>query len=71
MAIRGTLISPTNILLEHPLFQCVDGPKFVILAKKEYERDRKNLFKNALYLGLAAGAVLLFSVVAVILAVWK
>jgi hypothetical protein len=65
MAIRGTLISPTNILLEHPIFQCPDGPEYVIVSKKEYDRTREKLIWDVFYLGMAAGACILVLVVAV------
>ena len=41
--IRAKLISPTNLLLEHPLiFSHRDEAEFIVLGRKEYERHRRD-----------------------------
>jgi hypothetical protein len=55
--IRGTLISPTNILLEHPLLSPLDCAEFVVISKKEYETRRAAHIGNSLMLGILVGIV--------------
>jgi hypothetical protein len=61
---RCTLISPTNLMLEHPIVSPVDDPEFLLFGKKEFERITRGIRAEYWSLGVAAGfgfaAVLVF-----------
>ena len=52
---RCTLISPTNLLLEHPILSPVDDPEFLLFGKKEFERFLRRLRIEALGVGVLLG----------------
>lgn len=58
MPIRCKLISPTNLLLEHPLRSPVDDAEFIVLGSKEFLRIGRQLKRESFYMGLLAGCAL-------------
>jgi hypothetical protein len=54
--IRAKLISPTNLLLEHPLFfSHKDEAEFIVLGRKEYERTRREWRIRWIQFGVLVG----------------
>lgn len=68
--IRGKLIAPTNILLEHPVLSPVDDPEFVLLTKKEYGENRRDWVRYGVLIGLVA-AVLATAVLSYAVSVFR
>ena len=57
--IRCKLISPTNLMLEHPLhFAAHDESEFYVLGRKEYLRHRMRWIQLGVLVGIAAAAAL-------------
>jgi hypothetical protein len=52
---RCTLISPTNLLLEHPLVSPVDESEFLLFGKKEFDRITRGIRSEWWSLGVMAG----------------
>lgn len=68
--IRCKLISPTNLMLEHPLLLAPhDESEFFVIGRKEHERVRRRLVFGGALLGFAAAVFLtgVFSAVAAVL----
>lgn len=68
--IRAKLISPTNLLLEHPLFfSHREETEFVVLGRKEYERHRRDWLRFGFLLGAVVTTVFaaLFSIAIAVL----
>lgn len=55
MPIRARLISPTNLLLEHPLFQPIADCEFIVCGKAEYEAQTKKHRMEGVQFGLIIG----------------
>jgi len=55
--IRGKLIAPTNILLEHPVLSPVEDAEFFLLTTKEYKRRRIEWIRYGVLLGLIAAVL--------------
>ena len=63
--IRCKLISPTNLMLEHPLLLSKDSEsEFCVLGLKEYRKHRRECIQYGILIGLmasvAATAILTF-----------
>jgi hypothetical protein len=58
MPIRCKLISPTNLLLEHPMFNPVKETEFVVFGMKEWEKERQDSLLNGMLIGAFACAVI-------------
>lgn len=69
--IRATLISPTNLLLEHPLFLArKEETEFCVFGRKEYDRHRRDWFRYGVLAGLVS-AVLLTGVISALVEVLR
>lgn len=55
---RCTLISPTNLLLEHPLVSPVDESEFLLFGKKEFDRITRGIRAEYFALGVLFGFIL-------------
>jgi hypothetical protein len=64
MAIKCKLISPTNLLLEHPMFSPVNESEFVVMGTGEWSKQKRELFFHGLMAGaLLAGAICVLAVI--------
>jgi len=64
--IRCKLISPTNLMLEHPLhFANAEESEFFVIGRKEHERIRREWIRWGVLIGLisAVGATGVVSLV--------
>jgi len=52
---RCTLISPTDLMLEHPLVSPVDESEFLLFGKKEFDRITRGIRAEYWSLGVMAG----------------
>jgi hypothetical protein len=56
--IKCKLISPTNLLLEHPLnFARQEETEFCVLGRKEYEIHRRQWIQWGVLIGLASSTL--------------
>ena len=61
--IRCKLISPTNLMLEHPLILAPhDESEFFVVGRKEYEKKRREWIQFGVLVGIAAAVVALIVV---------
>jgi len=57
--IKCKLISPTNLLLEHPMLLAKDDEEeFYVIGKKEFEKSLRNRTLNSMAVGLMGGMIL-------------
>lgn len=66
LMIRCKLISPTNLMLEHPLLLSAhDEPDFFVVGKKEYNRKRLEWIRYGVLIGTVSsvGATALVSLI--------
>ncbi len=64
MPIRCKLISPTNLLLEHPMFNRGEEVEFLVVGVKEFETSQRSQFFQGMMIGaFIAGAILSLAVV--------
>jgi hypothetical protein len=54
--IRCKLISPTNLMLEHPMLSPIDEAEFLVMGAKAYAKQVKKTAIDAFYLGVVVGA---------------
>lgn len=53
--IRCKLISPTNLMLEHPLLLSArDEVEFFVVGRKEYDRKRNEWIRYGTLIGIAS-----------------
>lgn len=52
---RCTLISPTNLMLEHPILSPVEDPEFLLFGQKEFGRILTHARVEALAVGVLLG----------------
>jgi len=55
---RCKLVSPTQLLLEHPILSPVDECEYVLHGVKEYHKETLKTFNTGIFLGMAAGIAL-------------
>ena len=66
---RCRLISPTNLMLEHPILSPVDDPEFLLFAKKEFDRIVRQNRVECFSVGALVGFLLAFVLATVFAAV--
>ncbi len=52
---RCKLISPTNLMLEHPILSPVDECEYFLFGVKEYRKDWLKAYATGVFLGVALG----------------
>lgn len=58
--IKCKLISPTNLMLEHPLFLSPkDETEFCVLGRKEYDRQRLWWIQVGVLIGIASAMTII------------
>lgn len=55
--IRAKLISPTNLLLEHPILSPVEDPEFFVITVSEYKKNRNDWTRYGVLIGLVAAVL--------------
>ena len=64
--IRAKLISPTNVMLERPLFSPVDESEFFLIGRQEYRK----LYKQNIGAGFLCGGFF-FLCFAILIKLWR
>lgn len=65
MAIRCKLISPTTILLEHPMLSPVAETEFVVMGVKEWKKKLNEALYYGVWAGMALALILSIAMVAI------